>query len=141
MEEADRLANRLCIVDQGKIVAEGKPNELKAQVGADTITLRFKSDDLSGCEKAKELLSVLEGIEAVGQCGAGLAPENGLTIMTKNGSAILAQVVRTLDGAGIALEKLDLSVPTLDEVFLKITGKTLNVLERKEGARTGRRKR
>jgi ABC-type multidrug transport system ATPase subunit len=141
MEEADRLANRLCIVDQGKIVAEGKPNELKAQVGADTITLRFKPDDLSGCEKAKELMSRLEGIEAVGQCGAGLAPENGLTIMTKNGSAILTQVVRALDSAGIAVEKLDLSVPTLDEVFLKLTGKTLNVVERKEGARTGRKKR
>ena len=44
MEEADRLANRLCIVDQGKIVAEGKPAELKAKVGADKITLRFKID-------------------------------------------------------------------------------------------------
>jgi len=132
MEEADRLANRLCIVDQGKIVAEGTPAELKGQVGADKITLRFKADDLVGCEKAKELMSKLQGIEAVGKCGDGVASENGLTIMTKNGSALVTQVVRALDGAGINVEQLNLSAPTLDEVFLKLTGKTLNVVERKQ---------
>jgi ABC-2 type transport system ATP-binding protein len=132
MEEADRLANRLCIVDQGKIVAEGTPAELKAQVGADKITIRFKIDDHEGCEKAKELLSKLQGIEAVGKCGEGIAAENGLTIMTKNGSALVTQVVRALDGAGINVEQLNLSAPTLDEVFLKLTGKTLNVVERKQ---------
>ena len=132
MEEADRLANRLCIVDQGNIVAEGTPAELKAQVGADKITLRFKADDLEGCQKAKELMAKLQGIEAVGKCGDGLAAENGLTIMTKNGSALVTQVVRALDGAGINVEQLSLSAPTLDEVFLKLTGKTLNVVERKQ---------
>jgi ABC-2 type transport system ATP-binding protein len=53
MEEADRLANRLCIVDQGKIVAEGTPNELKAQIGADKITLHFKADDFLHVTKLK----------------------------------------------------------------------------------------
>jgi ABC-2 type transport system ATP-binding protein len=132
MEEADRLANRLCIVDQGKIVAEGTPAELKAQVGADKITIRFKVEDHEGCEKAKDLLSKLQGIEAVGKCGYGLVAENSLTMMTKNGSALVTQVVRALDGAGINVEQLNLSVPTLDEVFLKLTGKTLNVVDRKQ---------
>ena len=142
MEEADRLSNRLCIVDQGKIVAEGTPAELKAQVGADKITLRFKADDLAGCEKAKELMSKLPGIEAVGQCGDGLVAVNGLEIMTKNGSALVRQVVLALVGAGVDVEQLSLSVPTLDEVFLKLTGKTLNVVERKEAiGRRGRRRR
>jgi hypothetical protein len=59
--------------------------------------------------------------------------------MTKNGSAVVAQVVRALDAAGINLEQLKLSVPTLDEVFLKLTGKTLSVIERKEAVRRGRR--
>jgi ABC-2 type transport system ATP-binding protein len=135
MEEADRLANRLCIIDQGKIVAEGTPAQLKADVGADTITIRFKANDLSSCEKAKKLLSSLPEVEAVGQCGAGLASENGLTIMTKNGSAMVVKVVRALDEAAISLEQLTLSVPTLDEVFLKLTGKTLNVIERKEAVK------
>jgi ABC-2 type transport system ATP-binding protein len=142
MEEADRLANRLCIVDQGKIVAEGTPAELKGQIGADRITLRFKPEDLAGCEKAKELLSKLQGIEAVGQCGDNLVAVNGLEIMTKNGSALITQVVRALDRAGVDVEQLNLSVPTLDEVFLKLTGKTLNVIERKEAVgRRGRRRR
>ena len=83
MEEADRLANRLCMVDQEKIVAEGTPAELKAQVGADKITLRFKIDDHKGCEKAEDLMSKLQGIEAAGKCGDGLVAKNGLTIMTK----------------------------------------------------------
>jgi ABC-2 type transport system ATP-binding protein len=132
MEEADRLANRLCIVDQGKIVAEGTPNELKSKIGTDKITLRFKSVDLSVCQKAKELLSKLEGIDAVSQCGDGLIVENGLNIMTKNGSALVTQVVRILDVAGIEVAQLNLSAPTLDEVFLRLTGKTLNVVERKQ---------
>jgi ABC-2 type transport system ATP-binding protein len=141
MEEADRLANRLCIVDQGKIVAEGTPAELKARIGADKITLRFRADDRTGCEKAKELVSKLPGIDAVGQCGEGLVAINGLEILTKNGSALVTQVVRTLDTAGIEVEQLNLSVPTLDEVFLKLTGKTLNVIERKEAVgRRGRRR-
>ena len=142
MEEADRLANRLCIVDQGKIVAEGTPAELKAQVGADKITLRFKPDDLAGCQQAKELLSKLKGIDAVGQCGDNLVAVNGLEIMAKNGSALVTQVVRALDDARIDVEQLNLSAPTLDEVFLKLTGKTLNVVERKEAVGShGRRRR
>jgi uncharacterized Fe-S cluster-containing radical SAM superfamily enzyme len=74
----------------------------------------------------------LQGIEAVGKCGDGLVAENSLTMMTKNGSALVTQVVRALDGAGINVEQLNLSVPTLDEVFLKLTGKTFNVIERKQ---------
>lgn len=139
MEEADRLADRLCIVDQGKIVAEGKPNELKAKVGADKITLWFKTDDLEACEKAVKALSNLQGIEEVGKCVVGLTTTEGLIIMTKNGSAVVTQVVRALDSAGIELEQLRLTVPTLDEVFIKLTGKTLNVIERKEAVRRGRR--
>ena len=144
MEEADRLADRLCIVDQGRIVAEGTPNELKARVGADKITLWFKAGDLAVCEKAAKALSTLEGVDEVGKCVEGLTTQEGLAIMTKNGSAVVTQVVRALDDADIAVEQLKLSVPTLDEAFLKLTGKTLNVIERKEAIRTasfGRRRR
>ena len=142
MEEADVLAQRLCIVDQGKIVAEGTPSELKARVGADKITLRFKADDVEGCEKARVIVGKIEGVEEVGQCREGLISENGIIIMTKNGSAIAAQVIRLLDREGVNVEQLNLSAPTLDEVFLKLTGKTLNVVERKEAVgRWGRGRR
>jgi ABC-2 type transport system ATP-binding protein len=141
MEEADRLAGRLCIVDQGKIVAEGTPAELKTKIGADKITIRFKVGDTLACDKARELISKLPEIQEVGQCGEGVIAENGLTIMTKNGSAMIAQLVRTLDSGGINIDQLNLSAPTLDEVFLKLTGKTLNVVERKEVAAGWGRKR
>jgi daunorubicin resistance ABC transporter ATP-binding subunit len=145
MEEADRLADRLCIVDQGKIVAEGTPRDLKARIGADKITIWFKSDDIEACEKAAKALSDLKDVDEVGKCVAGLTTEEGLAILTNNGPAVVTQVVRALDNAGIAVEQLKLSVPTLDEVFLKLTGKTLNVIERKEAVHTaasfGRRRR
>ena len=139
MEEADRLADRLCIVDQGKIVAEGTPVDLKAQVGADKITLWFNASDAEACERAEKALSGLQGVDEVGKCVVGLTTEEGLTITAKNGSTVVAQVVRALDGGGVAIEQLKLTAPTLDEVFLKLTGKTLNVIERKEAVRTGRR--
>jgi ABC-2 type transport system ATP-binding protein len=139
MEEADRLADRLCIVDQGKIVAEGTPTDLKAQIGADKITLWFNASDAEACERAEKALSSLQGVDEVGKCIVGLTTEEGLTITAKNGSAVVTQVVRALDGAGVAIEQLKLTVPTLDEVFIKLTGKTLNVIERKEAVRTGRR--
>jgi ABC-2 type transport system ATP-binding protein len=141
MEEADVLAQRLCIVDQGKIVAEGTPAELKARVGANKITLHFRADDIAGCDKAKELTEKISGIEAVGQCREGLVSENGLIISAKNGPAIVTQIVRTLDSEGVNIEQLNLSAPTLDEVFLKLTGKTLNVVERKEAVAKVRRRR
>jgi ABC-2 type transport system ATP-binding protein len=140
MEEADLLAGRLCIVDQGKIVAEGTPKELKAQIGADKITLHFKADDLLSCDKAKEIMEKLPGIQEVGRCRDGLVSENGITIMTKDGSSMVTQIVRAMDAAGINIEQLNLSAPTLDEVFLKLTGKTLNVVERKEAISSRRRR-
>jgi len=141
MEEADVLAERLCIVDQGKIVSEGTPAELKAKVGSDKITLQFRADDISGCDKARELAEKIPGVEAVGQCREGVIAENGIVITAKNGPAIVTQIVRTLDGQGVNIQQLNLSAPTLDEVFLKLTGKTLNVIERKEAVGRGRRRR
>lgn len=140
MEEADHLADRLCIVDQGKIVAEGTPAELKAQVGADKIRLWFRADDTEACEKAAKGLSNLPDIDEVGKCVTGIATEEGLEITAKNGAAVVTQVVRTLDKAGVSIEQLRLTAPTLDEVFLKFTGKTLNVVEREEAVRPGRRR-
>jgi daunorubicin resistance ABC transporter ATP-binding subunit len=141
MEEADRLADRLCIVDQGKIVAEGTPAELKAQVGADKIRLWFRAEDAEACEKASKELSNLPDVDEVGKCLAGITIEEGLEITAKNGSAVVTQVVRALDKAGVSIEQLKLTAPTLDEVFLKLTGKTLNAVERKEAVRPGRRRR
>ena len=131
MEEADRLADRLCIVDQGKIVAEGSPKELKARIGADIITLRLRSEDPEACEKASEAIAKMDGVKEVGLCSMGITGDKGMTVMALNGSAIIPQLVRSLDGIGVQIDQLTLSGPTLDEVFLKLTGKTLNAMEGK----------
>jgi ABC-2 type transport system ATP-binding protein len=138
MEEADRLSDRLCIVDQGKIVAEGTPMELKARIGADIITLSLRSNDPEACEKASVAIANMNGVKEVGLCSVGISGDKGLTVMANNGSAIIPQLVRLLDGMGVQMDQLTLSGPTLDEVFLKLTGKALNVVERK-GAVKGRR--
>ncbi|MCG7841184.1 MAG: ATP-binding cassette domain-containing protein [Methanomassiliicoccales archaeon] len=137
MEEADRLSDRLCIVDQGKIVAEGTPLELKARIGADIITLSVRSDDPEACETASTVIAKMEGVKEVGLCSVGISGDKGLTVMAHNGSAIIPQLVRLLDGIGVQIDQLTLSGPTLDEVFLKLTGRALNVVERK-GAVKGR---
>ena len=66
MEEADRLASRLCIIDQGKIVVEGTPKDLKAKIGADVISLRFKEGDANACAKASQAIEGLAGVKEVG---------------------------------------------------------------------------
>lgn len=135
MEEADRLANRLCIVDQGRIVAEGTPKELKAGIGADVINLRFKAGDPEACVRASDALKGLQGIREVGSCPGSVTADEGLTILAENGASLIPQLVKKVDAAGVAIEQLTLSAPTLDEVFLKLTGRTLNVVERKETVR------
>jgi ABC-2 type transport system ATP-binding protein len=140
MEEADRLADRLCIVDQGKIVAEGSPSELKAKVGLDKITIRIKGGDPKDCSMVEEALSTLPSVETAGVCLVGVAAESGVTLSVKNGSLMLTPIIRVLDNAGVVIEQLNLTTPTLDEVFLDLTGKTLNVVERKEAIRRGGRR-
>jgi ABC-2 type transport system ATP-binding protein len=136
MEEADQLANRLCIVDQGKIVAEGTPKDLKAKIGADVINLRFKEGDTDACAKASQAIKGLAGVKEVGICPADLLRGNGLTVLTQDGASLVPQLVKAVDGAGVTIDHLTLSAPTLDEVFLKLTGRTLNVIDRKEAVRS-----
>jgi ABC-2 type transport system ATP-binding protein len=141
MEEADQLADRLCVIDQGKIVAEGAPEDLKAKIGGDTITMSFREDDPTIIAKAKDSLVSLPGIRDIRECKLDDICENGLVLTIENGSSIMPQVVRTLDGKAIEVQRLTLSTPTLDDVFLSLTGKTLKVNEQADGGRKGRRRR
>ena len=136
MEEADRLANRLCIIDQGKIVVEGTPKDLKAKIGADVINLRFKEGTADACAKASQAIKGLAGVKEVGICPVDLTGEGGLTVLAQDGASLVSQLVKAVDSAGVTIDHLTLSAPTLDEVFLKLTGRTLNVIDRKEAVRS-----
>ncbi len=139
MEEADRLADRLCIVDQGKIVAEGTPASLKAEIGADVVELALKENGGTAArEKARGVLARLGGVQEIKDY------EGGIMVFAKNGPSLVPEIVRSLDGAGIQIAQLSLSSPSLDDVFVKHTGRKLRVEEVKPMSRTpfgGRRRR
>lgn len=141
MEEADQLADRLCIIDEGRIVAEGAPEELKARIGADTITMSLREYDAAVLERAKNALGSITGIKEIRECQLDDICENGLVLTIGDGSSIMPQVVRALDAASVEVGKLTLSTPTLDDVFLSLTGKTLKVSEKANGDMMSRRRR
>jgi ABC-2 type transport system ATP-binding protein len=115
LEEADALADRVGIIDHGKIVAEGTPAALKAEIGRPTV------------EAAPRDPAQREQMEAVlGRFGepAGASPK-GVAVRLEGGEYELAEVVRALDSEGIAVEHLQLHAPSLDDVFLTKTGRSL----------------
>src|SRR3970282_2146217 len=94
MEEADRLSHRLSIIDQGKLVAEGTPRALKAEIGADVIRIEIAEDGAAdGRARAR---AALAGIPAIRQVQDF---EDGLVVYAEDGSSLVPQVVRRLDEA------------------------------------------
>jgi len=112
LEEADQLADNVGIIDSGRIVAEGTPESLKAQIGNPHIQLQLAEG------------SVAEAEEVCAGLGKLLPPVDGKTVLleVENGAADIPRVVRALDEAGIAVESLELVRPTLDDVFVAKTG-------------------
>jgi ABC-2 type transport system ATP-binding protein len=111
LEEADQLADRIAIIDHGKIVREGKPADLKASVGAPTLIIKTNTDQT---EKAKSVLSTFGDLRpgAEGALGVGLI----------GGAALVTEVVRKLDEAGVHVAHLEINEPSLDDVFAEATG-------------------
>jgi ABC-2 type transport system ATP-binding protein len=121
LEEADQLADRVAIIARGKIVAEGTPASLKAEVGKPRL-------EVTMAEGSPELC---EGVLA--EFGTPLPSRDGILIVElERGAAQIAPVVRALDEAGILVESLDLVEPTLDDVFVEKTGEHLSEDERAE---------
>ncbi len=114
LEEADRLADRIGVIDRGVIVSEGTADELKAAVGGAVLELTVAPQDR---EKAVEVLVAVTGEEAsVGEGG------RRLRVAARNGSRTLTEVVRNLDAAGVLTDDIGLQRPSLDDVFLSVTG-------------------
>ncbi len=130
MEEADRLCDRLCIIDNGKIMAQGTPAELKAEIGADVIQIALKSDGTrTAHDVAREALRRVPGVQEVKDYDAGVM------VYAKNGPSLVPQLVRMLDDVGTQISQLTLSAPSLDDVFLKHTGHQMRVEEVKPPSR------
>jgi ABC-2 type transport system ATP-binding protein len=114
LEEADVLADRVGIIDHGRIVGEGTPTALKAQIGQPTVEAVPADPD--------DLPRVLEALSRFGEEVAG-AP--GAVATRIDGDGDLADIVRALDAAGLRIQSLRLHQPTLDDVFLAKTGRHL----------------
>lgn len=112
LEEADALADRIVIIDEGRILAEGTPSELKDQIGGNVLIVRPKS--------AADLPRIGPLMSSLGQGEAVRANDHWLLNLS-DGSAIMSELVHKLDEASIALDELSLKRPSLDEVFLTLT--------------------
>ena len=117
LEEADELAHRVGIIDNGRIVAEGTPAELKRSVGSDVIVARLDRD----AARVRPLVEVLAGVLSVE------AHRNELVVTTGDGAAVISPVAVALAGSGAVVRDLTLRTPTLDDVFLELTGTHMEV--------------
>ncbi len=122
MEEADRLCDRLAIIDNGKIVVEGSPAELKASIGADTVVLELASTNGDLESLRASVRRLLE--DMVQADGVHPHPE-GVELSVPNASAAVPAMLRRLDSEGIPIGGLQMSQPSLDTVFLKYTGRRI----------------
>src|ERR687895_1329716 len=114
LEEADVLADRVGIIDHGRIVAEGTPAALKAEIGRPTV------EAIPADGKASEVAQILQRFgEPTGGSPTGVA------VRLQHGARELAEIVRALDSAGVEVEHLQLHAPSLDDVFLAKTGRSL----------------
>jgi len=112
LEEADELAQRVGIIDHGRIVAEGTPAELKRAVGTDVIIARVEGDAHRVCA----VVEAVPGVRSVEAHGSELV------IAADNGSAAISPVAVALGGTDVTVRELTLRTPTLDDVFLDLTG-------------------
>jgi ABC-2 type transport system ATP-binding protein len=116
LEEADVLADRVGIIDHGKLVAEGTPEQLKAEIACSTVEAVPADSEQRG--------AVASVLERFGEQTTGFGP-GSVAVQLESSDGNLAQIVRALDAAGVVLSQLQIHEPTLDDVFLAKTGRHL----------------
>jgi ABC-2 type transport system ATP-binding protein len=136
LEEADVLADRIAVIDLGLVIAEGTSDELKARIGGEVLELHVAKHD--------EASRAGDELQGLGQGEHKIDPQTGLVRIAAGtgGAEIVVEAVRRLDAAGIEIADIALHKPTLDDVFLTLTGRGAEEAAAEiDPAPTGRRKR
>jgi ABC-2 type transport system ATP-binding protein len=115
LEEADALCDRVLVIDHGKIIAEGVPDELKRRISGDVVTLSVSADPA----RAQAILGGHPGVREISAEG------RAIRMTVEQGEEALPGMLRALDAEGITMESIQLARPTLDDVFLTLTGRSL----------------
>ncbi len=123
LEEVDALADRVAIIDQGVVIAEGAPSQLKDNLGGDRITLRLR--EFTPIEEAQQAQAKLQNLEVVQEIIINSAQGNSLNLVVKAQSDALIQVQQVIQQEGLPIFGIAQSRPSLDDVYLAATGKTL----------------
>jgi ABC-2 type transport system ATP-binding protein len=129
LDEADRLADRIAVIDRGIVIAEGTTNELKAQVGGERLEVRLEDRERSE--------AAMTALAAIGDGGPALV-DGAVCIPISQRRGAIAAAVRRLDEAGIAIDDIAVRSPTLDDVFLTLTGHAAEPQEQSEAEATSR---
>jgi ABC-2 type transport system ATP-binding protein len=116
LEEADNLCDRLAIIDDGRIVADGTPEQLKAEMGHDVVSVSLDSAEIAVSESA---LAGLPGLERF------VVEADALALYVEDGAGSIAEIVRRLENEQVRVGAVAVSRPTLDDVFLRATGRRL----------------
>jgi len=122
LEEADLLANNIVVIDHGKVIAEGTADQLKTQFGGERLEITVVD--------GAQLASAHEVLESLGVGRASMdSHRRSLLMPVSGGAAVLTEALRRLDAAQIVLDDVGLRRPTLDDVFLSLTGRATDEVD------------